>query len=29
VPFVLICCCCAALGAIAAFGLAGALGRMR
>jgi len=29
IPFVLICCCCAALGAIAAFGLAGALGRMR
>ena len=29
IPFVLICCCCAALGAFAAFGLAGALGRMR
>ena len=29
VPFVLICCCCAGLAAVAAFGLAGALGRMR
>ena len=29
VPFVLICCCCAGLIAIVAFGMAGALGRMR
>jgi hypothetical protein len=29
VPFVLICCCCVGLIAIAAFGLAGALGHMR
>ncbi len=29
VPFVLICCCCAGVIAVAAFGLAGALGRMR
>ena len=29
VPFVLICCCCAGLFAIVAFGMAGALGRMR
>jgi hypothetical protein len=29
VPFVLICCCCAGLIAIAAFGMAGALGRMK
>jgi len=29
VPFVLICCCCAGLIAVVAFGMAGALGRMR
>jgi hypothetical protein len=29
VPFVLICCCCAGLVGVGAFGLAGALGRMR